>query len=174
MDNNRISVKEYLENEELLEATYLPFEDKLRIVSNTIRELVNTLGGLNTTMLRRVSTETFITAISNIDMSITDENGLSGYDQLCYHGVLDNLKYRLGNEYEEFERMMDERVDDYIRTETNPAVTINAIYAQVADLFNQAMDYLSKQIQNMDAEQVMTAISQLSPQLIGGENKDEG
>ena len=173
MEENKITVQEYLNNKDLLEATYIPFEDKLTIVSNTIRGSVDALGGLNQTMLRRVATEVFITSITNLDMVTVDENGLSGYDQLCYKDELFPLINKLGNEYEEFQRIYDERVEDYIRTETNPAITINAIYSQVADVFTSIIEQLSNQIQNIDVEQLLSSVSQLVPQK-DGEISDEG
>lgn len=174
-ENNKISAQEYLNNKDLLEATYIPFEDKLSIVSNAIRSSVEALGGLNTTMLRRVTTEIFIDAITNIDLTIADENNLSGYDQLCYANELYSLISVLGNEYDEFQRILDERVDDYIRTETNPAITINAIYAQVSEMLGGVVEQISKYVQNIDVEQLLSSISQLVPQdENGGELTDEG
>ena len=171
MSNNKISVKEYIENNELLTAVYIPFDEKLSIVSRIISELVNTIGGLNTSMLRRIATEVFIESITNIDMTITDENGLSGFDQLIYRDELENLKVKLGNEYDEFERILDERVDDYIRTETNPAITINAIYSQVADMLSKLIELFSKRIQEIDVDEFIDNISHLIP-VSGGANNE--
>ncbi len=171
-NNSKISVSEYLENKELIEISYIPFDKKMEIVGHVINEIVNTLGGLNTTLLRRISTEVFIETISNIDMNIEDENGLKGFDQLCFHNELENLKIMLGTEYKEFDRILDERVSDYIRIETNPSVTINAIYNQVRDSVNTVLDYLSKQIQNIDVEKLSATISEFAPKLISGDNNE--
>lgn len=178
MENNKITVQDYLNNKDLLEATYIPFEEKLTIVSNAIRSSVEALGGLNTTMLRRVTTEIFIDAITNLDLVTVDDNGLSGYDQLCYKDELYPLINRLGNEYEEFQKILDERIDDYIRTETNPAITINAIYAQVTEMFGNIVEILSQQIQNINVEQLLSSITDVTEQIKnasseGGET-DEG
>lgn len=173
MDNNKISVMDYLEDNSLLTASYIPFDEKMSIVSKIMSGLINTIGGLNTSMLRRISTEVFIESITNIDMKITDENGLSGFDQLCYKDELDNLKNILGNEYEEFERILDERVDDYVRTETNPAITINAIYSQVADMISKALELISQKVKDIDVEELTNNISQLIPKTGGVENEGE-
>jgi len=79
-NNDKISVAEYLNNKELLVLTYLPFDTKMEIVSNIINSVTNSVGGLNTTLMRRVSTEVFIESITNIDLNIVDENNLKGFD----------------------------------------------------------------------------------------------
>lgn len=168
MSDNKISVKEYVENKNLLEVNYVPYDNKLQIVSHVLNGVVSSVGGLNTSLLRRIATEVFIESISNIDMSIEDENGLGGFDQLCYLGELSGLKAMMGNEYIEFQTILDERVQDYIRTETNPAVTINAIYNQVTDYAKMAMDYISSQIQNIDVEKVSEVVSKYIPANGGG------
>ena len=124
---SKISVKEYVDNNELLEVGYLPFDRKMEIAGYVLRGVTQALGGLNSSMLRRVATEVFIENITNIDLNIEDENGLKGFDQLCYSRELDKLLLYLGDEYTEMKRILDEYVSDYIRTETNPSVTINMI-----------------------------------------------
>lgn len=176
MEENKITVQEYLNNKDLLKVTYTSFEDKLGIVSSAIRSSVKALGGLNTTMLRRVTTELFINTMTNLDLVSVDDNGLSGYDQLCYRNELQNLIDDLGFEYKEFQRILDERVADYIRTETNPAVTINAIYSQITEMFGNIFEVLSKQIQNVDVEQLLTYVSDMTSQIksqTGGESANE-
>ena len=99
----------------------------MEIAGYVLRGVTQALGGLNSSMLRRVATEVFIENITNIDLNIEDENGLKGFDQLCYSRELDKLLLYLGDEYTEMKRILDEYVSDYIRTETNPSVTINMI-----------------------------------------------
>lgn len=167
--NDKISVADYLNNKDLLMVSYIPFDTKMQIVSQVLTNTINTVGGLNTTLLRRVATEVFIEAITNIDMNTSDENGLSGFDQLCYKKKLDDLKMILGSEYAEFETMLSERVGDYIRTETNPAVTINAIYEQITKYINTALNYISEQIQNIDTEELGKTLLPLVNQVTGGD-----
>ena len=153
-DNDKISVAEFLKDKSLLTVSYIPFDTKMQIVSTVFSEVINVVGGLNTPLIRRISTETFIGTISNIDMKIRDENNLDGFDQLCFHQELDNLIYLLGNEYNEFQKILDERIADFIRVETNPAVTINSIYEQIKTYVNTALDYISNNIQNIDVEKL--------------------
>ena len=159
MSENKISVQEYVNDNGLLEVDYVPYDDKMAIVSHVLNGVINSVGGLNSSLLRRIATEVFIESVSNIDLGIEDENGLKGFDQLCYLGELNKLKAYLGNEYQELQTMLDERVQDYIRTETNPAVTIEAIYNQLTEYAKIAMDYISNQVQNIDTDKVASVIT---------------
>lgn len=166
---SKISVKEFIDNENLLEVVYVPFDRKMEIVGYVLRGLTKALGGINSSMLRRVSTEVFIENITNLDLNIEDENELKGFDQLCFHGKLDDLIVYMGNEYIEMKRILDEYVADYIRTETNPAVTINAIYDQMKMYMKTALDYIHEYIKDIDVEQLGNTIAQLVGQ--GSETK---
>lgn len=170
MNENKISVMDYVNDNDLLEVSYIPYDEKMQIVSHVLNGVINSVGGLNSSILRRIATEVFIESISNIDLGVDDENGLKGFDQLCYLGEMDQLKNLLGNEYAEFQRILDERVQDYIRMETNPALTINAIYEQVSEYVKMAMDYISSQIQNVDVDQVAEMVSKFVPMNGGGQS----
>ena len=161
MENNKISVQEYLNNKELLSVVYIPFDTKIQIVSRVIRGLIDSTGGIMSSMLRRIFTEVVIESISNIDMNIEDENGLKGFDQLCYANELENMKIVLGNEYKEFEKILSEYISDYIRIETNPAITINQIYSQVTEFLSTLLDGLSEKIQDVDVEKLGDTITRL-------------
>lgn len=161
MENNKISVQEYLNNKELLSVVYIPFDTKIQIVSRVIRGLIDSTGGIMSSMLRRIFTEVVIESISNIDMNIEDENGLKGFDQLCYANELENMKIVLGNEYKEFEKILSEYISDYIRIETNPAITINQIYSQVTEFLSTLLDGLSEKIQDVDVEKLGDTIARL-------------
>ena len=161
IEEKKYSVAEFLDNPEILEVTYLPFDSKLELASHVLVEVVKAIGGLNTSLLRRISTEAFIEAVSNIDMNVTDDNGLKGFDQLYYHGKLEYLLNLLGREYAELQHILDERTADYIRTETNPAVTINGIYERVRTVVNATLDQLSNVIQNIDVQKLTEQITPL-------------
>jgi len=72
------------------------------------------------------------------------------------------LEDRLGDEYSEFESILSDYLADYIRVETNPAITINAIYNQITQFASVVADYLSERIQNMNIEDVTSALSKLA------------
>lgn len=171
-NTKKISISEYLEDNSLLEVIYIPFDSKLQIVSHVLNGMLKAIGGLNTSLLRKISTEVFIESITNIDMNIEDENGLKGFDQLCFHNELNNLTTLLGSEYIQLTQILNERVADYVRTETNPAVTINAIYDQVMERLTAALDLASGYIQKIDVEQLTKAIGTITSQI--GDKTNEG
>ena len=159
-NSTKISVYDYYKDNNILEIMFTPFDTKLQIVSNIMSGVISSVGGINTSLLRRISTEIFIETITNIDMKIKDKNGLSGFDQIYFYNVMDTLKNDMGGEYREFENIMSERLSDYIRIETNPAVTINNIYNQVKDYYNKLMDYISGKISDFDVEDFIKTISE--------------
>ena len=58
---------------------------------------------------------------------------------------------------------MSERLSDYFRVETNPAVTINSIYNHVKDYYNQVMDFISEKVQDFDVESFVKTFSDNIP-----------
>ena len=174
MDKKKISIKEYIDNNELLEMEFIPFDTKMEIVSQVINQVIKTVGGLNTSLLRRISTEVFVEAITNIDMSMEDENGLGGFDQLYFYNKFDDFIGLINREYSQFAQILDERIADYIRIETNPSVTIQAIYKQVSDYLGTAMDYLSDKIQNIDVEEFGETLKDIASLTLNGGDQNEG
>ena len=168
MENDKISVGEYINDNSLLSIQYIPFDSKMRIVRHVISGVIDAVGGLNTSLLRRISTEVIIESITNIDMNKKDENDLSGFDQLCLNNCLEQLKTQIGSEYNEFEKILNETVSDYLRIETNPALTINKIYDQVKEAFNVTMEYLSEKIQTIDVEEISNNIARFISTHEGG------
>jgi len=51
--------------------------------------------------------------------------------------------------------MLSEMISDYIRIETNPAITINLIYKQIQTYLNKMLDYISENIQNIDIDNLI-------------------
>lgn len=114
--DTKISVAEYLEDNDLLEINYIPYEQKLEICNVVLEQCISEFEGyysLNSALLERVQTEVFIENITNLDFSIKDEYGLGGYDQLCMYDELDKLIYSCGFLYEQFEDILDLMVYDY-------------------------------------------------------------
>lgn len=169
----KISVADYLNDNGLLEEQYVPFDAKLQIAQSVLMGVIKAVGGLNTSLLRRIATETFIESITNIDMNIEDEYGLKGFDQLCFHNELTNLTSKLGSEYDELMQILDERVGDYIRTEMNSAITINAIYDEVVKKINDVLDLASKYIQEIDIESLANTIGSMATQIGGRTNESK-
>lgn len=111
----KITMQEFYENAELLEATYIPFESKLTIALTIVESLIDSHGSINTTILRRTATEMILDTITNIDMSLEcEEIGLNGYDYLYYNEDCYNLLMGLiGFQFNEFMRIVKEQAKDY-------------------------------------------------------------
>lgn len=131
---DKISVMDFINDNSLLEVNYIPFDQKLLTVSMMLNNFIDNGTIENSSIIRRISTEIFIETISNIDLTIKDENGLEGYDQLYYNNEMDLLKQLLGFEYVEFENILNERISDYYRTESNSAFAIRYIYDRIVDI----------------------------------------
>ena len=159
----KISVKEYIENKDLLELSYIPYDKKIDIVSGVFSGVIQALGGLNSTMLRVISTQTIIENVTNIDLKIQDdESGLQGFDYLVYTDELRTLINLMGKEYAEFMNIFDEYKSDYIRMETNPALTIQKIYEQASKYMSVIIEFLQEQIKNIDAEQFSSFVADIA------------
>jgi hypothetical protein len=93
MNENKISVSEYLKDNGLLEINYIPYDVKLDIVDVVLSQVISddVMPKVDGALLKRVSTEVFIETITNIDMSIKSEVDLGGYDELCLNNELDFL-----------------------------------------------------------------------------------
>lgn len=159
--NNKISVADFLADNTLLSATYIPFDDKIKIVSNILNGVTKAIGGINSSILRRIATETIIESVTNIDLNIVDDNGLKGYDQLCFHRELENLLKLIEPEYIEFDTIIKEYVNDYLRVETNSALTISMIYTQMKTGFDEIINWIKDYIQGIDLSDLENKIGQL-------------
>lgn len=160
---DKISVKDYIENKEMLELSYIPYDKKIDIVSGVFSGMIQTIGGLNTTILRIISLQTIIENVTNIDLKIKDEeSGLQGFDYLLYTDELRNLIDLMGREYTEFMKIFDEYKADYVRMETNPALTISNIYDQVSKYANIVINFLQEQIKNIDVEQFSSFLTEIT------------
>lgn len=158
----KISVDDYIADKSLLHLTYIPFDNKMEIISQIINGVIKSVGGLNSSLLRRISIEIIIESISNIDMNAINKSGLKGFDELLYRSELNNLVELLGDEYMEFNRILNERISDYIRIETNPAITIEKIYEQLKTYISSTLDYMTSKIQEIDLEEFADAISSIN------------
>ena len=135
--NGKISINEYLNDKSLLEINYIPFHQKKQIVDDIISEVINSSGKIDTTLIRRISTEIFISVLTNINMGLEDENGLQGYDQLLYTDELDGLINLIGNGYFELKKILDEQISDYIRNDSNPIPVLEGILSYLQIINNK-------------------------------------
>lgn len=112
--NNKISANEYLNNKNLLEISYIPYEQKIDICDVIMSQLIIDVGYpiIDSCMLERISTQVFIENVTNLDLSIIDDNGLNGYDTLCYYDEL-NALLRTTTEFEILKHMIELKYNDF-------------------------------------------------------------
>ncbi len=144
----KISLKNYLENKDLLELTYTPYEDKMKIIDlimdGCIVETTDGLVKIDSVVLERVSTEMFLSSITNIDMEESLENGLTVYDELCRVGEINNLIDRCGLEYKLFSDILYLRKKDFDKTNESIYTVINFIFEQLNGMFSDSKQLLSE------------------------------
>ncbi len=154
-ENNRISkisTLDYIEDPSKLQIMYVPFDTKMQIAGHVVSSIAKAIGGMNSSLFRRISIEVIIENITNIDMTVKDENELAGFDQLLYYKKLDGLLETLGDEYNEFKKIIDERFSDYLRTETNSALTLEHIYSEVKSYFEILIEQVNKYLNSINID----------------------
>ena len=163
MNENKISVIQYIENEDLLEINYTPYSVKKEIV-NTIVSQVTDKGDMrtiDTALLNRVSCEIFIESITNIDMSIEDENKLSGYDLLCMNNKLDDLLFEVSDEYGRFVEILECVVSDFIRNNNSTSATLLFIMNKIVNFGKEKIEELNNYINNINVKDIADELKTL-------------
>lgn len=162
--SEKISVKEYLENNELLELVYIPYEQKKEICSVILEQCSKVVSDYNTidsVLLDRVKKEVFITSITNLDFSITNELGLDGYDQLCYDDDLSDLIVICGYLYNQFNEILELMLKDYYNNEASLRGYISDIKNSIVNWFARLKRDASNFIENLDAKEISNNIIQI-------------
>lgn len=156
MSENKISVSQYLENEDLLEINYVPYDVKREIVETIISKTIfyKDMLLLDTALLNRISCEIFIESITNIDMNILDEHELYGYDTLCMNNALNNLLVEINDEYERFMEILEYKVNDFIRKNNSTGAIISSVINRIVNWSNYKIDELNNYIEGIDVKKV--------------------
>lgn len=156
MSENKISVSQYLENEDLLEINYVPYDVKREIVETIISKTIfyKDMLLLDTALLNRISCEIFIESITNIDMNILDEHGLYGYDTLCMNNALNNLLVEINDEYERFMEILEYKVNDFIRKNNSTGAIISSVINRIVNWSNYKIDELNNYIEGINVKKV--------------------
>ena len=151
---SKITVNEYIENENLLELTYSPYEDKINIVDLVIDSCIipteDNLVRIDSVLLDRISKEIFLSSITNIDMEIISENNITPYDELCRTNKLEELIDKCGYEYTQFEKMLKLRKHDFDIANNSIYTIINYIF----DELNKSEMFKSEEFINQLINQV--------------------
>ena len=160
--NEKISVKEYFENKELLELAYVPYERKVEICRIIIEQCANVYNEYHTidsVLLSRVSREVFIDAITNLNLSVKDEQGLDGYDQLCMKDELNYIIEECDYLYAQFEEILELMLKDYYNNEGSLRGFFNNLKDTIINRLTVAREDISDFVQNLDAKEIADKIS---------------
>ena len=167
--SNKISVKEYLENNELLEVIdYISYVDKVNIVDSIMKQVcvsINSTYNLDSVLLDRVKTQIFIEKCTNLDLSIIDEN-LDGYDLLKKTGNFDKIINLINNELLEFERILQLRINDFIRDKASVKGILSYKIEKVIDCINVKTPTILERIENIDVKSMINNFSLTLDKLI--------
>ena len=145
MSENKISVSEYLNNKELLEINYTPYDIKNNIVDAILSQVIvkDGLHKINSVLLNRVSIHIFIESITNIDMSIKSDKNLDGYDELCFNNELEELLEIINDEYSRFKYILKLKIDDLNRYSNSTSATLVSLKRSVVEFIKQKSDEIN-------------------------------
>jgi len=154
MSDNKISVSNYLENVELLEIDYTPYDVKVDIVDVILSQVIidDEMEKIDSALLKRISTQIFIESITNIDMSIKSDNGLDGYDELCLLNELDDLLNLIFDEYSRFENILELKVADFYRYKNSTSSTLLSLKNKLSKFVKEKSDEINNLIENIDTQ----------------------
>lgn len=157
--NNKISAKQYVDNNDLLEVSYVTYEDKVRICDIVLSQVVSDIGYvmIDSALLERVSTQIFIENLTNIDMDVLDENGLSGYDTLCYYDELEYLVEIL-SDFDRMKHILNLKVEDFYRNQGSLKGYLHTLRNYIVDKVGILKDDISETIQSLDSKEISEKI----------------
>jgi hypothetical protein len=152
MNENKISVSEFLETPELLEVGYTPYDKKVDIVDVILSQVIvnDEVEKIDSALLKRIKTQIFIESITNIDMSIESDDGLNGYDELCLLDELDMLIELIYDEYSRFEEILELKLQDFYRYKTSTSATMLSLKNNFLKFAKEKYDEISNMIDNID------------------------
>lgn len=161
-----ISVREYIENKELLETTYVPYAMKVEIIDAMIdnaREVND--GKIDDASMDRIFDEVIITASTNIDMSIIDEDTqLDGYDLLMAYDAYDELISVIDKEYYRYFSIYTNKIKTIERYELSTGAIISKIKEDIMEQINSVLYSASQAVNNFDSESFVKQLSSMIDQ----------
>ena len=153
--NKKISVKEYIDNKDLLTVrTYIPYSEKVKIIDSVMKQVCVSINGtynLDSVLLDRVKTQIFIEQCTNLDLSIMYDN-LDGYDLLKYYDEFNYIMYLIDEEFEELERILQLRINDFIRDKASVKGILSYKIEKVIDSINVSIPSIIERIEKIDME----------------------
>lgn len=176
MTENKISVKQYIEDNTLLEISYVPYEVKAEIVEAIINKVArygNNMKTINTALLHRVSCEIFIESITNIDMSVVSEEGLSGYDILCMNNILEDLLYEIDDEYARFWEILEFKISDFEKINNSTGAILFKLKDSFSLWLREKASEFNGIIENFDVKKLADNLKNMIQENLDKYNKDK-
>lgn len=161
-NNKRISVKEYLDNKELLELRgYIPYHQKVNIVDSTLKQVCIAINGtynLDSVLLDRIKMQIFIEQCTNLDLGIMFED-LDGYDLLKKEHCFDDILQKIKDEIKEFENILQLRISDFIRDKASVKGILSYKIESMRDYFNLKIPEVLDRIDKIDVKSITQNLS---------------
>lgn len=155
--NEKISVKQYLENKELLKLNnYIPYHKKVKIIDSIMKQVCIVINGtynLDSVLLDRVKMQIFIEQCTNLDLSIMFEN-MDGYDLLKKEKYYDLILFDIQDELTEFERILQLRIDDFIRDKASVKGILNYKIESMYNYINLKIPEVLDRVEKIDIESI--------------------
>lgn len=174
MSENKISVSEYLNNNELLEIKeYIPYAEKVNIVDSIMRQVCRNMSGLysiDSVLLDRVKKQIFIEQLTNLDLSILSNN-LDGYDLLMVSNDMEEILLFVIDEYKELDRILELRVKDFLRDKTSISGFLHYKTERVLDYINSNVPVLLDRIDKIDTKSIIDSLSKSLDMIINFKKK---
>lgn len=163
MNENKISVSEYLKDNGLLEINYIPYDVKLDIVDVVLSQVISddVMPKVDGALLKRVSTEVFIETITNIDMSIKSEVDLGGYDELCLNNELDYLIELIEDEFDRFNEVLDSKLNDFYRYNNSTGFVLMSLKNSLVKFINKKTNEVNELINTIDTKDISNRLKKL-------------
>lgn len=159
---NKISVKEYLDNKALLRVkNYIPYVNKVAIIDAIMKEVSKNINGtysLDSVLLDRIKMQIFIESYTNLDLSIMD-NELDGYDLLKLNKEFYLLLDTFNDEYKELEEILKLRVNDYIRDKASVKGTLSYKVDHLLDYIDMKFPSIIDTINGIDVQTIISNIA---------------
>lgn len=161
----KISVKEYMDDNSLLEIYYTPFGYKLDLVDTILDNLIDrntTPPTINVALLKNIANHLFIQEITNLDLSEDANDGSDGYDLLCQYKLLSNLLSTISDEYQILNDILNDRLNDFYRYEYSISKVLYDTVNSISDFASYSINQLESTMKSIDTDKLVHNIKAIT------------
>ena len=157
---DKITVSEFRQDPSKLEINdYIPYIKKIELIDLIMGQVTTNNNGfytIDSLLLDRIFTQIIIENCSNLSLRETDIDGLDGYDQLIKYGLLDSVISKFIDEWNEFKRILNFRINDY---KENKASTRSYLNSKVESIYEFICDKIPKFVNSIDTDKIISKLS---------------